>query len=812
VQGPSPSVRRPRAMSKRHASSLGVEDGSPGYKQVPLLDGDEVDTDGMDDVSDVVCEALRSASAFDTDDEHVPAVVQFSAAFYFADKREGSLRVDIIRLGGLSQTCSVNFSTEDGSAKAGVTYKATSGRVVFQAGERLKSFNVPLIVNHIWAATLEFHVALSGPEDCSLGQYLGSCRVKVIDDNMFPSNKYCKQLKRGDVGSIAGALLFWEYFKLNFEAGGVAWRTVLALVLDQMQNLYHLALINCEAYLVNVVCKVSDDSEDQLILPSRLGTAYILAAVYIIPSALLHIWTLASHKMDIDGRSRLFLRTSLFRKYLNFSEASREAISAEDLQFAIIEEAGSAVSGYMAVLSLLQTLGKVLVSLYFVITKNPGAIWVVFAMPTTMFCWAFYRNYCSEIITSRAQVVDLSRHTKECCDNYELLTEYNLRPHANHTFMEKAEVLKEQVAKASFKKLNTEFVLEWTCPVFIGMYLVSAIHMVLSEKLRLGFFLATIHVISSMGGACMTVYSRAMGVVGTFKPLRNLTSFLNSETDLLFWKRRNRWRRKHTISLLNEPNAGKQSLDFDAIPLVCRGVGYQLPKVGEILRDVNLEIPQGRLVALMGPHGSGKSTFLRILGQRLMPSTGQIFVPSHLRVLHVRREAQILHRPLLENLTFGSPPDKAPDLPRMRAILRDLRLDKVLPVLEQEAAGMQNPDWMSSLTFSEQNLLGLARAFIMNPEVMILQNPCIHYLKDLSEHIEHLLVRQVQCRGLHLPEASESHRRPRTVVYTSTRDEEDPTADLFLSTKLSACQPLGKIAGVVQPWTIAEITWEPKPL
>ncbi|MEL6737063.1 MAG: ATP-binding cassette domain-containing protein, partial [Pseudomonadota bacterium] len=44
----------------------------------------------------------------------------------------------------------------------------------------------------------------------------------------------------------------------------------------------------------------------------------------------------------------------------------------------------------------------------------------------------------------------------------------------------------------------------------------------------------------------------------------------------------------------------------------------------EVMRDVNLDIPAGRIVCIVGPSGCGKSTMLRLIGGLEQPSTGQV--------------------------------------------------------------------------------------------------------------------------------------------------------------------------------------------
>ena len=45
-----------------------------------------------------------------------------------------------------------------------------------------------------------------------------------------------------------------------------------------------------------------------------------------------------------------------------------------------------------------------------------------------------------------------------------------------------------------------------------------------------------------------------------------------------------------------------------------------------ILSDLNLVVPRGQVVALMGTSGGGKTTVLRLIGRQLTPMSGQVLV------------------------------------------------------------------------------------------------------------------------------------------------------------------------------------------
>jgi polar amino acid transport system ATP-binding protein len=152
-----------------------------------------------------------------------------------------------------------------------------------------------------------------------------------------------------------------------------------------------------------------------------------------------------------------------------------------------------------------------------------------------------------------------------------------------------------------------------------------------------------------------------------------------------------------------------------------------------VLRDINLGIPRGQVVAIIGPSGSGKSTLLRCINLLTIPDGGRICVgdqaiefrgrrtelPSEARLARFRASTGMVfqhfnlfpHMTALQNVMEG--PLTVLKVPRAQAeaTARDL-LGKV-GLLERADA---YPDKMSG---GQKQRVAIARALAMKPGVML---------------------------------------------------------------------------------------------
>ena len=146
------------------------------------------------------------------------------------------------------------------------------------------------------------------------------------------------------------------------------------------------------------------------------------------------------------------------------------------------------------------------------------------------------------------------------------------------------------------------------------------------------------------------------------------------------------------------------------------------------LRDVNLEIESGELVALLGPSGCGKTTLLRIIAGLEAPDAGQILfhgedaTDRHVREREVgfvfQHYALFRHMTVFENIAFGlrvrpkaSRPSNAEISERVHRLLQLVQLDWLADRYPTQLSGGQ------------RQRIALARALAVEPKVLLLDEP-----------------------------------------------------------------------------------------
>ena len=155
------------------------------------------------------------------------------------------------------------------------------------------------------------------------------------------------------------------------------------------------------------------------------------------------------------------------------------------------------------------------------------------------------------------------------------------------------------------------------------------------------------------------------------------------------------------------------------------------------VHQVSLDVAKGEFVAILGPSGCGKTTTLRIVAGFERPTQGQVFihgrdvtdVPAHRRNIGMvfQNYALFPHLDVFENIAFGLRERSVPGqeiAERVRGTLELVRL----PGFEKRRPGQ--------LSGGEQQRVALARALVVEPIVMLMDEPLGALDRKLREEMQ----------------------------------------------------------------------------
>ena len=160
------------------------------------------------------------------------------------------------------------------------------------------------------------------------------------------------------------------------------------------------------------------------------------------------------------------------------------------------------------------------------------------------------------------------------------------------------------------------------------------------------------------------------------------------------------------------------------------GVGFAYPDGQQALRNIDLELRMGELVAIVGPTGAGKTTLAYLIPSLLTPTTGRVLIDGRdareldidsLRrhVTYVFQEHLLLSETIRENLLLANP--EASQAQMMAALDTAVCMDFIndLPDGIDTLLGRSG----DSLSVGQQQRLSIARGLVRDSKILILDEP-----------------------------------------------------------------------------------------
>ena len=165
------------------------------------------------------------------------------------------------------------------------------------------------------------------------------------------------------------------------------------------------------------------------------------------------------------------------------------------------------------------------------------------------------------------------------------------------------------------------------------------------------------------------------------------------------------------------------------------------------VNDSNLEIKSGELVTLLGPSGCGKTTTLRMIAGFELPSDGKVFIGENDVTMlppNKRDTATVFqsyglfpHMNVFENVAYGL---------KLRKVSEDQIKSRVQEALDLVGLGDLAARASGALSGGQQQRVALARSLIVNPAVLLLDEPLSNLDALLREQMR-VEIRRIQQAG-----------------------------------------------------------------
>lgn len=277
-------------------------------------------------------------------------------------------------------------------------------------------------------------------------------------------------------------------------------------------------------------------------------------------------------------------------------------------------------------------------------------------------------------------------------------------------FEEKCDAHRKSINKVATRQVSAHPVSEFLGTIMIMIVLWFGGTLILSEKSPIDaptfiFYMVILYsVLNPLKEFAKAGYTIPQGLAS----MERINVILNAENNI------------------KDPDEPKPLKDFEDC-IEFKNVSFHYENGKEVLTDINLQIPKGKMVALVGQSGSGKSTLVDLIPRYHDVSDGNIllngtdirsFKVKDLRSLigNVNQEAILFNDTIFNNIAFGV------ENATMEQVIAAAKIANAHDFIMEKEEGYQTNigDRGAKLSGGQRQRISIARAILKNPPILIL--------------------------------------------------------------------------------------------
>lgn len=161
----------------------------------------------------------------------------------------------------------------------------------------------------------------------------------------------------------------------------------------------------------------------------------------------------------------------------------------------------------------------------------------------------------------------------------------------------------------------------------------------------------------------------------------------------------------------------------------------------EILNNISFDIKEGELVCILGPSGCGKTTLLNIIGGFVSDFSGDVLlsdeninnIPPEKREIATVFQSYGLftHKNVIDNVSYGL---------KLLKIDKNMRKKRARDMLEKVGLAGYEKKKIKELSGGEQQRVAIARSMVLNPKLLLLDEP----LSNLDVHLRDVMRKEIK--------------------------------------------------------------------